>query len=263
VVEITNFASLTEPKIIVRQANSGDVHFAKIVTDEMEASAKARGTGIAKRTPEYVSLKMSEGKAVVAHLEDGTWVGFCYIEAWGHGQFVANSGLIVSPEFRKTGVATQIKRQIFDLSRTKFPSSKIFGLTTGLAVMKMNSEIGYVPVTYSELTDDEEFWAGCKSCVNYEILQSKERKNCLCTAMLYDPPKREASVMSSAHFANQFAGTSESVHANAAAFSAPKNASQVTAVFADKSTTALARTSGPILRVLREVLSKLKRQPIL
>ena len=240
-------------KIIVRQANSGDVHFAKIITDEMEASARARGTGIAKRSPEYVAQKMNEGKAVIAELEDGTWVGFCYIEAWGHGQFVANSGLIVSPEFRKTGVATQIKRQIFELSRTKFPSSKIFGLTTGLAVMKMNSEIGYVPVTYSELTDDEEFWAGCKSCVNYEILQSKDRKNCLCTAMLYDPPKREASVMSSAHFAQ--ASVLNAAVANTASMMTAKSS---TAIPAD----ATLRT-GPVIRVLREMLSKLKRQPIL
>jgi len=153
----------------------------------MEASAKARGTGIAKRSPDYVAQKMQEGKAVIAHTEDGTWVGFCYIEAWGHEKFVANSGLIVSPAFRKSGVAKQIKKRIFELSREKYPEAKIFGLTTGLAVMKINSELGYEPVTYSELTDDEEFWKGCKACVNYDILMSKDRKNCLCTAMLYDP----------------------------------------------------------------------------
>jgi N-acetylglutamate synthase-like GNAT family acetyltransferase len=173
--------------IIIRVANIGDLHYAKNITDEMEASAKARGTGIAKRSPDYLEKKILEGKAVIAVLEDGTWVGFCYIEAWGHGKFVANSGLIVAPAFRKSGVAKQIKRRIFDLSREKYPESKIFGLTTGLAVMKINSELGYEPVTYSELTDDEEFWAGCKSCVNYDILMSKERKNCMCTAMLYDP----------------------------------------------------------------------------
>jgi hypothetical protein len=173
--------------IIIRVANSGDIHYAKIITDEMEASAKARGTGIAKRTPEYVSKKMEEGKAVIAHTPDGTWVGFCYIETWGHGEYVANSGLIVAPEFRKSGVAKAIKKRIFDLSREKYPDAKIFGLTTGLAVMKINSELGYEPVTYSELTQDEAFWSGCKSCVNYETLMSKDRKNCFCTAMLYDP----------------------------------------------------------------------------
>ena len=168
-------------------ATSDDKHYAVIITNEMEASAKARGTGIAKRSPAYLEKKMEEGKAVIAHQPDGTWVGFCYIEAWGHEQFVANSGLVVSPAFRKSGIAKLIKQRIFNLSREKYPDAKIFGLTTGLAVMKINSDLGYEPVTYSELTDDDEFWAGCKSCVNYDILMSKERKNCMCTAMLYDP----------------------------------------------------------------------------
>jgi len=173
--------------IIIRVAQRNDTPYAITITNEMENSAKARGTGIAKRSPEYIEKKITEGKAVIAVMPDGTWVGFCYIEAWGHEQFVANSGLIVAPEFRKSGVAKQIKRRIFDLSKEKYPHAKIFGLTTGLAVMKINSELGYEPVTYSELTDDEEFWAGCKSCVNYDILMSKDRKNCMCTAMLYDP----------------------------------------------------------------------------
>ncbi len=176
-----------DQQIIIRVANSGDVHYANTITGEMESSAKARGTGIAKRSPEYVAAKMSEGKAVIAHTPDKTWVGFCYIEAWGHDQYVANSGLIVAPAFRKSGVAKQIKKRIFDLSREKYPHAKIFGLTTGLAVMKINSELGYEPVTYSELTDDEQFWAGCKACINYDTLMSKDRKNCFCTAMLYDP----------------------------------------------------------------------------
>ena len=178
---------MEQSKIIVRVAISADFKYAKTITDEMAASAQARGTGIAKRSPEYIQQKMEEGKAVIAVTEDGVWVGFCYIEAWGKEGFVANSGLIVSPEFRKTGIAKQIKKRIFDLSREKYTKAKIFGLTTGLAVMKINSDLGYEPVTYSELTDDENFWAGCKSCVNYDILMSKERKNCMCTAMLYDP----------------------------------------------------------------------------
>jgi N-acetylglutamate synthase-like GNAT family acetyltransferase len=178
---------LEQSQIIVRVATSADTKYASIITDEIAASAQVRGTGIAKRSPEYVAKKMEEGKAVIAHTPEGDWVGFCYIEAWGHDQFVANSGLIVAPSYRKSGIAKQIKKRIFDLSREKYPAAKIFGLTTGLAVMKINSDLGYEPVTYSELTDDEEFWAGCKSCVNYDILMSKERKNCMCTAMLYDP----------------------------------------------------------------------------
>jgi Acetyltransferase (GNAT) family len=179
-----------ENKIIVRTATAADAHYAETITTEMEESAKARGTGIAKRSPDYIKLKMEENKAVIAVTEDGTWVGFCYIESWEHEKFVANSGLIVSPAFRKSGVATEIKRKVFDLSRKKYPDAKIFGLTTGLAVMKINSDLGYEPVTYNQLTADEQFWKGCQSCVNYEILKSKERKNCMCTAMLYDPVEK-------------------------------------------------------------------------
>jgi GNAT superfamily N-acetyltransferase len=178
---------LENNEIIVRIAHSGDGHYAELITEEMASSAKARGTGIAKRSPDYIRTKMEEGKAVIALMPNGDWVGFCYIEAWSHGKFVANSGLIVSPHFRGTGVATKIKEKVFQLSREKYPASKIFGLTTGLAVMKINSELGYRPVTYSELTDDEEFWKGCQSCVNYDILMAKGRKNCLCTGMLFDP----------------------------------------------------------------------------
>jgi hypothetical protein len=152
----------------------------------MASSALARGTGIAKRSPDYISEKMREGKAVIAFSKEGIWAGFCYIETWT-GDYVANSGLIVAPPFRKGGLAKAIKKKIFELSRKKYPEAKIFGLTTGLAVMKINSDLGYEPVTYSELTQDDAFWSGCKSCVNYDILMSKERKNCMCTAMLYDP----------------------------------------------------------------------------
>nr|WP_091691766.1 GNAT family N-acetyltransferase [Algoriphagus locisalis] len=168
-------------------ANPSHKEYSSQITDEMENSAKARGTGIAKRSPAYVETKMDEGKAVIALTSDGKWAGFCYIEAWGHGKYVANSGLIVSPEYRKYGLARKIKNEVFKLSRKKYPDSKIFGLTTGAAVMKINSELGYIPVSYSDLTDDNEFWKGCQSCVNYEILMSKNRQNCLCTAMLYDP----------------------------------------------------------------------------
>jgi hypothetical protein len=177
----------TQHQFQVLVANESHLSFAQIICDEMASSAKARGTGIAKRSPEYIQQKMREGKAVIAFNQDGIWAGFCYIETWSHGEYVANSGLIVSPNFRKGGLAKAIKQKIFELSRQTYPEAKIFGLTTGLAVMKINSDLGYEPVTYSELTQDEAFWAGCKSCVNYDILMSKERKNCLCTAMLYDP----------------------------------------------------------------------------
>lgn len=175
----------------ILEANLEHIRFAQQICDEMLESAKSRGTGIAKRSPEYVANKMLEGKAVIAFHNDGTWAGFCYIETWSHESFVANSGLIVNPIYRKAGLAKAIKTRIFALSREKYPNSKIFGLTTGLAVMKINSELGYEPVTYSELTQDENFWKGCQSCVNYDILMSKQKQNCMCTAMLYDPEEKK------------------------------------------------------------------------
>ena len=86
-----------------------------MICDEMENSAKLRGTGIAKRTPEYIQ-KNAGGKAVIAFSDDGLWAGFCYIETWT-GEFVANSGLIVNPRYRKFGLARDIKHAIFSLSR--------------------------------------------------------------------------------------------------------------------------------------------------
>lgn len=175
----------------VLPASEVHIGYAAIICQEMEASALARGTGIAKRTPEYIATKMQEGKAVIAIHQDGTWAGFCYIETWSHGSYVANSGLIVNPVFRNEGLAKRIKKSVFELSRLKYPNAKIFGLTTGFAVMKINSELGYEPVPYSELTEDQSFWKGCESCVNFSILQSKSRQNCLCTAMLWNPQDKE------------------------------------------------------------------------
>jgi hypothetical protein len=157
------------------------------VNDAIDVASKERGTGISRRTYEYIASKMQEGKAIIA-LENGeTFAGFCYVESWGAKSFVANSGLIVVKEFRGIGLATEIKRKAFMLSRQVYPNAKIFGLTTGLAVMKINHELGYRPVTFSELTDDEDFWKGCQSCVNYDILTRTNKSKCLCTGMLYDP----------------------------------------------------------------------------
>ena len=168
------------------------------INDAIDVASKQRGTGIARRTFEYLASKIEEGKAIIA-IADEAFAGFCYIETWGNKGFVANSGLIVVPEFRGYGLAKEIKRRAFQLSRKKYPDAKIFGLTTGLAVMKINHELGYKPVTFSELTEDDQFWNGCKSCVNYDILERMERTKCLCTGMLYDPawekvPKKENGI---------------------------------------------------------------------
>lgn len=171
-------------KVIV--ASEEHLAYVDTILDTIEKAAKIRGTGIAKRSPEYVKQKMLEGKAIIA-LDGDQFAGFCYIESWSNKKYVANSGLIVVETYRGHGLAKRIKRKAFDLSREMFPDAKLFGLTTGLAVMKINSEMGYRPVTFSELTDDEAFWRGCQSCVNYDILQRTNRRMCLCTGMLYDP----------------------------------------------------------------------------
>ncbi|MCB0711081.1 MAG: GNAT family N-acetyltransferase [Ignavibacteriae bacterium] len=167
-------------------ASEGHVRFAEEICEMIAAAAEKRGTGIARRSPEYISSKITEGKAVIALLDERA-VGFCYIESWSHGRFVANSGLIVAEECRNSGLARQIKKEIFKLSRKKYPNAKIFSITTSLAVMKLNSELGYRPVTFSELTDDAEFWKGCQSCRNFDILQRNDQRMCLCTGMLYNP----------------------------------------------------------------------------
>ncbi|MCM4160224.1 GNAT family N-acetyltransferase [Antarcticibacterium flavum] len=175
-------------KIVI--ANKTHAAYADVICDTIEESAKVRGTGIARRTPEYILTKMENGNAIIA-LEGEKFAGFCYIEVWSHEKFVANSGLIVHPDYRNRGLAKEIKKAVFEHSRKKYPNSKIFGITTGLAVMKINYELGYQPVTFSELTDDESFWKGCQTCKNFDILTRTERKMCLCTGMLYDPVKKE------------------------------------------------------------------------
>lgn len=170
-------------QIDILTAQPTHVVFAQAICDLMAESAKARGTGIATRTPDYVAEKLGSGKAVIAFVA-GELAGFSYIETWSHGRYVANSGLIVNPKFRRLGLARKIKAAIFDLSREKYPDAKIFGITTSLPVMKINSDLGYKPVTFSELTQDDAFWAGCQSCPNYDILLRNQRIMCLCTAML-------------------------------------------------------------------------------
>jgi len=57
--------------------------------------------------------------------------------------------------------------------------------------MKINSQLGYKPVTFSELTNNQSFWNGCQTCKNYDVLQRTEQHMCLCTGMLFDPNSKE------------------------------------------------------------------------
>ena len=171
-------------------ANKSHSIHADIICKTITDAAQVRGTGIAKRKPEYIITKMENGNAVIA-LDGDKFAGFCYIEKWDHGKFVANSGLIVHPDYRGQGLAKRIKKKVFEHSRDKFPNAKVFSITTGLAVMKMNSQLGYKPVTFSELTNDQSFWNGCQTCKNYDVLQRTEQHMCLCTGMLFDPNSKE------------------------------------------------------------------------
>ena len=179
-----------EIKVII--ADASHEKYVDEILETISAAAKVRGTGIAKRTHEYVAQKMREGKAVIALAgEQEEFAGFCYIESWGNKQYVANSGLIVVDKFRRRGLAKRIKKTAFNLSRKMWPEAKLFGLTSGGAVMRINTELGYVPVPFAELTDDEAFWKGCEGCINHDILERTGRRYCICTAMLYDPAEKE------------------------------------------------------------------------
>ena len=181
------------PEIIITVADSSHHPYIDSICAAIDAEARQKDKGIARRTPEYIRQKMTEGKAIIALTHEGEIAGFCYVEAWGRDKdFIANSGLFVVPRFRELGLGKMIKRAAFQLSRKKFASAKIFGLTTSPAVMKINYKLGYRPVTYDQLTDDQAFWDGCKSCSNYHILSAKNFRNCLCTAMLFDPSEKES-----------------------------------------------------------------------
>jgi hypothetical protein len=185
-------------QIDVMVADASHVVYADEICEEILISARERGTGIARRTPEYISEKILAGKAIIAIAEDGRFAGFSYIETWGGKEYVANSGLIVAHAFRGIGLAMRIKKKIFEHSRKLFPNAKIFSITTGAAVMKMNYELGFRPVTFAALTDDPEFWKGCQGCRNYEILEANEHRMCLCTGLLYDPAEH-IEVLNPAH----------------------------------------------------------------
>ena len=181
----------------VHVAEAAHAHYAEAICALLEVSARQRGTGIARRSPEYIRKKIENGNAVIA-LDGDRLAGFCYVEIWSHGKYVANSGLVVDPEYRQNGLAKTIKKKAFNLARDKYPHARVFGITTSLAVMKINSELGYRPVTFSELTQDEDFWSGCQSCPNYDILMRCGRKMCLCTGML--APSKAEEMEQDLHF---------------------------------------------------------------
>lgn len=183
-----------QPQIRIYIAGKQHISYVEEILDVIEESSKARGTGIARRSPDYVKQKMLEGKAIIA-LCDNDFAGFCYIESWSNKEYVVNSGLIVKPKYRGFGLAKRIKMFSFAYSRRLFPEAKLFGITSGAAVLKINNELGYRPVTFEQLTQDPAFWRGCQTCVNYDVLTRTDFKRCICTAMLYDPKEHPNEVL--------------------------------------------------------------------
>ena len=175
-------------EIDVMVASDEHLRYVDEILKTISDAAKVRGTGIAKRNPGYVKQKMREGKAVIA-LDGEQFAGFSYIETWGGKHYVTTSGLIVKDEYRGLGLSRRIKHTTFTLARMRWPHAKIFSLTSGAAVMKLNTDHGYVPVTFAQLTDDETFWKGCEGCINHDILLRTNRRYCVCTGMLYDPDR--------------------------------------------------------------------------
>lgn len=175
-----------DQEIEIMVANESHISYVDTILDTIAKAAKVRGTGIAKRDPEYVKMKIREGKAVIA-LCGTDFAGFSYIETWENKKYVTTSGLIVPEAYRGRGLARRIKHITFTLARKRWPEAKIFSLTSGAAVMKLNTALGYLPVTFADLTEDEAFWKGCQGCVNYDVLQRTDRRYCICTGMLYDP----------------------------------------------------------------------------
>ncbi|MCC8155110.1 MAG: GNAT family N-acetyltransferase [Tannerellaceae bacterium] len=187
-----------ELEIDVMVADESHVVYVDTILDTIEAAAKVRGTGIASRSHEYVAQKMREGKVIIA-LDGDKFAGFSYIESWGNKQYVATSGLIVADGYRQLGLAKRIKHAAFELARLRWPKAKLFSLTSGSAVMKMNTELGYIPVTFAELTDDEAFWKSCEGCINHDVLIRTERRYCICTAMLFDANDPRCQLLEEKH----------------------------------------------------------------
>ena len=192
--EVKTEEAAVKPQVKICVAGKQHIKYVDEILTTIEESSKARGTGIARRSPDYVAQKMIEGKAIIALCEN-EFAGFCYIESWSNKQYIVNSGLIVSPKYRGIGLAKRIKCFSFNYSRRLYPEAKLFGLTSGAAVLKINHELGYRPVTFEQLTDDPAFWRGCQTCVNYVVLTRTDFKRCICTAMLYDPHEHPDEVL--------------------------------------------------------------------
>ena len=67
---------MEEVKVMV--ADESHIKYIDTILTTIAEAAKKRGSGIAKRSPEYVATKMREAKAVIA-LQGDKFAGFSYI----------------------------------------------------------------------------------------------------------------------------------------------------------------------------------------
>ena len=175
-------------EISVEVASEEHIPYIKDILAAIYEASQDKNNSIVMRDPDYLAAKMKEGKAVIA-LCDGDFAGFCYIECWEEERYVANSGLIVKPEYRGQHLASRIKKKIFEVSREMFPNACIFSITKSQAVKKMNTALGFKQAPYEELTSDPKFWKGCDTCPYFPELLANNYKSCQCTGLLFSPEK--------------------------------------------------------------------------
>lgn len=173
----------------VTVATEAHIIYIKDILAAIYEASQVPGNSIVMRDPDYLALKMREGKAVIALCDDGSFAGFCYLECWQDEQFLANSGMIVKPEYRGQGLATRIKQEIVRVCHEMFPDAAIFGITKSEAIKKISLRLGFEEVPYTEITTDPKFWKGCDTCRHYDELLANGGRSCHCTALILKPQR--------------------------------------------------------------------------
>ncbi len=174
--------------LLIRQSIGEDIqHVANIVST---IDAAAQSSDIATRSPELITSKIEQEHAALALTTENMVVGFGYISLY-NDNVLSHSALVVHPEYRGRGIFRGLKKTLIDIGDKLFPGVDIISLTTSLKVKKVNESLGYKAVSLKELTQDKNFWSGCKGCKQYDEMQQMkfpESENsigeyCCCSAM--------------------------------------------------------------------------------
>ncbi len=176
------------PDLEVRQATAADDVYAEAASQLIQKASKDHD--IAERSPDWLRGKIRGGKAAVA-LQGDQLIGFGYFSDWQDGKFVSHSGLVVDDAFRGHGLGRRLKQQLMAGTRRLFPDATMMSLTTSPAVKAMNLSLGFRVVPLDQLTSDQSFWDGCKTCRNYAEVQARGER-CCCEGMIL-PAESEAS----------------------------------------------------------------------